>query len=380
MQTLHLDDKKRYAKERGYTLLAEENFNRNTTVIVRKDSNGYEYTVHWSSFRAGAEPVRTTFETKCKQAKERGYTLLETENFGINEKVKLQNDDTEEVYEVKFTDFLHKGYREKSQTVISKGEAVIKAYLETNIKEGFRFRYQHRVDLDNKKLYYDFSILDRSDNVIGFIEYNGEQHYNPNSFGGSTFAFTQESDKLKETYAEEQGVPLLVIPYSKSTQMSIAKEVQRAFSECVLDEIQSFTPKRIDRSHSTLEDKQELVKQKGYRLHDSIKENFTTMDKVTLVSIETGAEWKVKWFDFLNGAVPRAEEHKRRTKGSLEEKQKIADYLGYELLETDNFSVKKKVQLKDKETGEVRMLKWEPLKTKYTRLQKKALESAGLGI
>lgn len=50
--------------------------------------------------------------------------------------------------------------------------------------------------------------------------------------------------------------------------------------------------------------------------------------------------------------------------------------MGYELLETENFTVKKKVRLRDIDTGEIRKLQWEPIQARY----RKAFKEAGIDL
>lgn len=70
---------------------------------------------------------------------------------------------------------------------------------------------------------FDFAILDDSENVKYFIEYNGEQHY----FSRGSI-FTKESvEKIKKrdiekiNYCEENKIPLLVIPYTKYENLEL---------------------------------------------------------------------------------------------------------------------------------------------------------------
>lgn len=52
-------------------------------------------------------------------------------------------------------------------------------------------------------------------------------------------------------------------------------------------------------------------------------------------------------------------------KGDLTDKKKMAEALGYTLLETENFSVKNKVRLLINGEEQVRM--WEPIQTRYKK-------------
>lgn len=68
---------------------------------------------------------------------------------------------------------------------------------------------------DVRALPFDDSILDKDDNLLGLIEYMGEQHYRSvEHFGGiDKFEYTVSHDKIKKDYCEQHNIPLLIIPY-----------------------------------------------------------------------------------------------------------------------------------------------------------------------
>ena len=74
-------------------------------------------------------------------------------------------------------------------------------------------------------LRFDFAIL-CGENLLGLIEYDGEQHFRPVSlFGGEEgFKKIQKRDEIKNIYCKTNSIPLLRIPYSKSTE-DIRKEI-----------------------------------------------------------------------------------------------------------------------------------------------------------
>lgn len=361
MKKLTLEEKKAYAESRGYTLLNEDNFTTKDTALV-KDSQGYEYLILWAEFhRQGATPTRTTLDTKRRQAKERGYTLLAEENPKIDSKVSLRNDATGYIYKVRLSDFLYKGSREKVGSSMSKGEAYIYAFLEANLREGYSFTYQEKVKYSKDKFgLFDFSIKGNG-SIVAFIEFNGIQHYEVSPlFGEAHFKLTQESDKLKQEYADNEGIPLLWIPY---TDNEMHKTIQKTFPTFILDELNSFEPTVMVNSHTSLEEKKEIAKRRGYLL--DITDNFVVTDKVKLVHIETGEEWEPRWADFIGGvnrSKKMADENKRQS--SLEDKKKIAEALGYALMEIENFSVKKNVKLKDTK-GNIITRRFQTIEQKY---------------
>ncbi|QDP42977.1 homing endonuclease [Bacillus phage vB_BmeM-Goe8] len=238
-----LKSKKQYALDRGYILNETDNFGNRANVTVVEMDSGIEYIVQWGRFIAGATPKMITLEGKRTIAKSKGYTLLETEDFSTAAKVWLRNDETNEKYHVKFSNFFHKGYRGDGTRSI--GEAIVLAYLKENLLADYTFQREYRVDYAPKrKGFYDFCIttLDKQ-NILAFIEYDGIQHFQP-TFGIESFNSTQRSDKAKTKYAEEKGIPLLRIPYTTRKEKDIARCIQAAFPSLVEAEIKQFVPKQ----------------------------------------------------------------------------------------------------------------------------------------
>lgn len=98
------------------------------------------------------------------------------------------------------------------------GECYIELLL---IGIGANFKPQYSFD-DCKhiyKLHFDFAILD-NDQVLGLIEYDGKQHFEPIEFFGGQPAFiqTQKRDEIKNIYCRKNNIPLLRLPYTLSTQ------------------------------------------------------------------------------------------------------------------------------------------------------------------
>jgi hypothetical protein len=69
---------------------------------------------------------------------------------------------------------------------------------------------------------YDFAILGSDNLPCGLVEFQGEQHYKPVNFRGSSrsqeqiqraFELVLERDEIKRNLASELGIPLLEIPY-----------------------------------------------------------------------------------------------------------------------------------------------------------------------
>ena len=66
-------------------------------------------------------------------------------------------------------------------------------------------------------LHFDFAIFDK-DNILGLIEYDGKQHFEPIEFfgGQSRFEQSKKRDEIKNIYCDTHGIPLLRVPYTLS--------------------------------------------------------------------------------------------------------------------------------------------------------------------
>lgn len=95
----------------------------------------------------------------------------------------------------------------KCNRKISKGEQKIIQYLE---EHNIEFQRQYKIDLEGHHLSIDFYLPEYD----LYIEYNGEQHYQPiKHFGGQSKFFSQlYLDNLKKDYFKNK---LLVIPYTQ---------------------------------------------------------------------------------------------------------------------------------------------------------------------
>jgi hypothetical protein len=97
----------------------------------------------------------------------------------------------------------------------SNGEKAIERYLKDNSKN---YDTQHRFPecVHKKPLPFDFSVFDKDDKLIGLIEYQGSQHFNPVTFGLfdmekaiENYATLQVRDKIKKDFCESFGIPFL---------------------------------------------------------------------------------------------------------------------------------------------------------------------------
>ena len=100
----------------------------------------------------------------------------------------------------------------------SKGEKRIRTYLEEHHKTFFS-QYKILECKNKKSLPFDFAIFNDQHQLLGLIEYQGEQHYIPKSFGGEKiianvkFIKIQCNDTIKSSFCLRHKIPLLKIPY-----------------------------------------------------------------------------------------------------------------------------------------------------------------------
>ena len=101
----------------------------------------------------------------------------------------------------------------------SKGEWKIEELL---TKNNIIFTKEFPVITKNRRFRFDFAIF-KDNQLLYFIEYNGEQHYYPiDFFGGEEyFKYIQENDLIKEQYCIENNIPLIKIKYTQYKNLKI---------------------------------------------------------------------------------------------------------------------------------------------------------------
>ena len=112
--------------------------------------------------------------------------------------------------------------------LISYWNMYIQQFLE---KSKIEYKSEYTVHIGDSYYRYDFYLPQYN----LFIEYDGQQHYRPVRFYGSdedaelVFKRTQEHDKIKNHYCEENNINLLRIPYweSKNIETIINNHLQR---------------------------------------------------------------------------------------------------------------------------------------------------------
>ena len=68
--------------------------------------------------------------------------------------------------------------------------------------------------LDKRKLRFDFAVFDNNEELSCLIEYDGGQHFSPMGYnnGKESYEATLRRDKIKNTYCQNNNIPLLRLP------------------------------------------------------------------------------------------------------------------------------------------------------------------------
>jgi len=146
---------------------------------------------------------------RCKRLHGEEYTILSDEIKNIDYKMSIKHS-CGYIWNVKITNFINKKSGCPMCAPKSKGEIIIRNFLESN---KINFIIQKTFD-DCKsigKLYFDFYLKDY--NLC--IEFDGEQHFKSVSlFGGEKSLKSQiERDNIKNNYCYENKIKLIRIPY-----------------------------------------------------------------------------------------------------------------------------------------------------------------------
>lgn len=114
--------------------------------------------------------------------------------------------------------YLRSGHVKSCGCLISTGEQYIQQILqEHGISYISQFTCQSLQSQNNGFYKFDFAIMKNSYTPIGFIEYNGIQHYKDCEFFEPTKDI-QSRDRQKEKWCKDRKLPLLVIKYDLSEE------------------------------------------------------------------------------------------------------------------------------------------------------------------
>ena len=246
--------------DKNYFICDDSPRYENKTTKLKLSCGKHEYFANWNDFRSGSRCPKCSnlkrtlsqeYVTKKIQELDSKYSICEDSPLYENNitKLKLYHSVCKNEFDVTWNDF-KKGNRPCGCYTNSKNEVFLREYLKSrsiNFIEQVTFD-----DLKAKyKLRYDFGIYE-NDKLLFLIEYDGQQHYSPQRFGGisqeqaeKNFIKQQHHDKLKNDYAKENNIPLLRIRYDEDT-ISVLENYLKGLQLIKEDDIINLTKEKND--------------------------------------------------------------------------------------------------------------------------------------
>lgn len=140
------------------------------------------------------------------------YNSSDSTDHQIRAKCKCQNCGA--IKDIRLDQLQIKGAKCECYRNHSVGEQLIKEYLDkNNIKYKSEYSFPNLTGLGNGNLRYDFAILDKKENVVKLIEFDGKQHFQEAGSYYNENGQVQIHDSIKNDYAKKINIPLLRIPY-----------------------------------------------------------------------------------------------------------------------------------------------------------------------
>lgn len=220
------------AKKFNFEILGKYK-NNHTPILVRCKSCSYETMMRPGNVLSGKGckkcaymKLRESLSLNTDIFKERVYELVGDEYEVIGEykgsdkKIYMKHTTCGHKYYVTPSHFTH-SQRRCPRCVESSGESLVRNYLE---KLGITFESQYWFhDCRNVlPLPFDFALF-YNDELIGLIEYQGQQHYEPVEFFGGLEGYkkTIKNDMIKRNYCKVKNIPLLTIKYDENVELKI---------------------------------------------------------------------------------------------------------------------------------------------------------------
>lgn len=115
----------------------------------------------------------------------------------------------------------------------SKGNLKIRNILEEKLipfKQEYSFEDLYNENKNNP-LRFDFALFNKENKLIGLIEYQGIQHYEPSKFFGGmdNFLTQQKRDELKKEYCKNNYIPLYIIRYDESIDEKLGEIINELY-------------------------------------------------------------------------------------------------------------------------------------------------------
>lgn len=102
-------------------------------------------------------------------------------------------------------------------------DTIVKLLTKANIPFKREYNFPDLIGPGGGRLRFDFGILDKDNNLLYLIEYDGVQHFQPGCFGCDDELFTtlKKHDKIKNEYCKKKKIPLIRIKYTQLKKISI---------------------------------------------------------------------------------------------------------------------------------------------------------------
>lgn len=123
--------------------------------------------------------------------------------------------------------------------VKSKGETLIAKLLNEN---NCLYEREHKFDnlKDTSYLKFDFALFNYQGDLIGLIEFQGEQHYISKESGWNNSEHLEKTkfhDQMKQNYCDVNNIPLIIIPYYDYDILTF-DYITKKFSDCEIEIMQ----------------------------------------------------------------------------------------------------------------------------------------------
>lgn len=110
---------------------------------------------------------------------------------------------------------LRSGHTKSCGCLKSAGEEKINKILS---ESDINYSTQYTVFINSSYMRFDYAIFDNSNNLMRLIEFDGEQHFNPNS---NWYDKTHTNDLLKNQYCIDKNITLVRIPYWEMDNLNL---------------------------------------------------------------------------------------------------------------------------------------------------------------
>ncbi|AKL83309.1 hypothetical protein D068_cds05480 [Bacillus atrophaeus UCMB-5137] len=203
-----------------FTVMGEY-VNSGTPIPIKHEVCGYEWGTYYRHFLKSGKCPKCVGKVRLQQEEFVSivegltgdeYTVM-GEYKNSNTKIEMRHNKCGHVWKVSPPNFTH-GNSRCPKCNESKGEKVIWSYLVSLV---VNFEQQHWFSdcRDKNPLPFDFAVFNEENELMGLIEYDGQQHFEPiKNWGGELrFKEVQRRDGIKNDYCQKNHIPLLRIPY-----------------------------------------------------------------------------------------------------------------------------------------------------------------------